>query len=247
MDKYLHLIQLKVSTFSTILLVLIFCHAEIVMAEQPPIPPQRPKIFHVSPEYIKKLMEDRHIKTKPRESELATSEEIIPPTEPEEIIEKNVSPNIAIPVNKEKLDKASIQETTRQEVLDILDGRSKRDIPIPPDRHENKTLSEPEKTLISFSLKPEEVTLDENILNFLKDHALKLFNKNNDFTMEINAYATPVPHEEHSANRLSLARSLAVRKWLMDNNVSPSRLRLNHTRENSEIQTDDRIDLILVQ
>lgn len=246
MNTYYGFKIFKISTISIPLLVLVFIFAQKPCFAQPPIPPERPKILHVSPEYIKKLIEERNIKAQPLETEVKTTEEVIPPPQPTEIIEKDIAPNIAVPVDKQPLDKTTIQETTRQEVLNILDGK-KKNVPLPPEKPILTQETELEKTLISFSLKPSEVMLDENIISFLKDHALNLFNKNKDMTMEINAYATPTKGEEHSAIRISLARSLEVRKWLMDNNISPSRLKLNSSRDDNDIESDDRIDLILVQ
>lgn len=241
------------------------------LAANPPVPPQRPKILHVSPEYIKKLMEERNIKTQPAEAvsieEPASLPEVVakqtntpleptvknikkpsplPPQPATEIIEKTVAPNVAVPVDAQEISKNTLQDTTRQDVLNILDSK-KADVPRPREKPTLQMENEAEKTLVSFSLKPSEISLDDSIIAFLNGHALNLFNEDKDMTMEINAYATPVANEEHSSVRISLARALEVRKWLMDNNISPSRLKLNTTRNDKDVQSDDRIDLIIIQ
>lgn len=233
-----------------------------------PVPPQRPKVVKVSPEYIKKLMEERGqlipIPAPENQVQEDQAQDLTPIPEPEPEIEifpepqqeplapVSVKPNkaVAVDVNsaqEQHLGNQVLNNTTRQEVLDILDGKSKS-VPIPP--HKPVAASEAEednKTLISFALQPSVIALDDDIVSFLKGHALKLFNENQDMTMQINAYATEIVGEKHSSIRISLARALEVRKWLMDNNISPSRLKLSHMSGDSDAAKVDRIDLILIQ
>lgn len=208
-----------------------------VFAQTPPIPKPRPKIVHVSPEYIKKLMKDRQVEQN-IEPEPKAPVEKNPPEIQEEIFVKE---NVVVPVDTHKLEGDTIKDTTKQEILEILDQK-KLNIPKPKKKPEPV---EDEQTTVSFTLKPKDIALTDDIIVFLKDHTLRLFIENPDMLMEINAYATSIENEKNSSIRISLARSLEVRKWLMENGISPSRLKLNTNREQSDIESDDRIDLIL--
>lgn len=314
---------IKSQAFGLVLMAFLFSTvAPYSSMANPPIPPQRPKVMKVSPEYIEKLMRERNLEQTDARSEeeetillqqesqakivpigtpleddtpedmSAVEEiEIMLTSEPQEnapIPEKSVKANVAVPVPEKRIEQDTLMEATKQDVLDILDGRVKRDspvamavpapvveqipvsvtptaksktVPIPkhkpvhadtyaqtePAAAQETTQNEREETLISFTLQPETIKLDDNIVAFLEGHALSLFEKNQNASMEINAYATPKPDEAHSAVRISLARALEVRKWLMDKGVSPSRLKLNHARDDRLISADDRIDLILIQ
>lgn len=329
---YKHAI-IKSQAFGLVLMAFLFSGVVLPHASfaEPPIPPQRPKVMKVSPEYIEKLMRERNLdqnktgRSEEEETILLQQEiqaKVVPldtPIEddaPEDMttveeIEIMLSPepqsnppptksvntdNAAAQIPSQQIEKNTLMEATKQDVLDILDGRTKRDvpqavpapmvekiplvsapaaeeipvavapiksnaIPVPkikpnhahiyaqtePAAAQESTQSEREETLISFALEPQTIKLDDNIIAFLEGHALSLFEKNKNASMEINAYATPKPDEAHSAVRISLARALEVRKWLMDKGVSPSRLKLNHARDDRLISADDRIDLILIQ
>ena len=102
--------------------------------------------------------------------------------------------------------------------------------------------------LISFFLQPAQTKLDENLSSFLQNHALKIMTEDKDLDIEIYSYATPIKDEEHSDVRISLARALEVRSFLMNNRIDPSRLRLK-PMDNSYDKTkaDDRIDLMFIK
>lgn len=101
-------------------------------------------------------------------------------------------------------------------------------------------------TLVSFALKPEQIKLDPNLEMFLQEHALKLFHENKNMRMEIQAYATSVEGEQHSDVRISLARALEVRSFLIKNKIQASRLKLNPMGTDKSNATDNRIDLLFI-
>ncbi len=103
-----------------------------------------------------------------------------------------------------------------------------------------------ETRLVSFTLPPEEVKLDKNLEKFLKDHALNLFQENRNLKLDIQAFASTSNEQEYSDVRISLARALEVRRYLLDHNVEPSRLKLSPRGEDKENNTDDRIDLVFI-
>lgn len=99
-------------------------------------------------------------------------------------------------------------------------------------------------TLVSFTLQPNQVSLDENLHYFLEKHALKILEQDKRLTIHINAYATGIEGEEYSDVRLSLARALEVRSFLIDRNVDASRLKLTPIGNAPNSGTKNRIDLI---
>lgn len=101
-----------------------------------------------------------------------------------------------------------------------------------------------ETTLVSFALKPNQVSLDENLHYFLEKHALDILNQDKNLTIHINAYAPAIEGEEYSDVRLSLARALEVRSFLIKRNIDASRLKLTPIGHAPKSGTKDRIDLI---
>lgn len=239
--------------------------------DKPPIPPERPKVMSVSPEYIKSLMNRQHkSETGDENAEPAQqapgqkdNADLLPLPDEQTNKQINAKPKTADKPDSQKADDDNVDgnalhDATRQEVLNILEGKTKG-IPIPPEKPESFTGDEEaegiavedkddkEKTIISFSLPPKEIALSKDIENFLQTRVLPKFKNDAKFELEIYAYATKIDGEEHSAIRISLARALEVRRWLIDNNVPPSRLKLSHMGSGKDMKPDDRIDLILIE
>ncbi len=82
---------------------------------------------------------------------------------------------------------------------------------------------EPETTLVSFALQPDQISLDKNLQYFLEKHALDILNQDKNINIHINAYATPISGEEYSDVRISLARALEVRSFLIERNINANR------------------------
>ena len=66
-------------------------------------------------------------------------------------------------------------------------------------------------------------------------------------SMQIHAYATPVDNTEYSDVRLSLARALEVRSFLIKHDVDPTRLKLSPLGADDKNNSDDRIDLVFIE
>ncbi|MGH1455356.1 MAG: OmpA family protein [Alphaproteobacteria bacterium] len=204
-----------------------------------PIPPKRPDVMSASPAYIDYLNNresgDEYLDDEPIESEEKINNELDLPLESETAI-KNMDTN---------------------DILAVIDNVVKT-IPNPPKKPFNiaqaNTLNdvqtqagdEDETTLVSFALEPGEIHINQNIEEFLKNHALKLFNENKNLTMNIHAYATSIDNSSHSDVRLSLARALEVRSFLIKQNVNPSRLKLSPLGKDAQNTSDDRIDLVFI-
>lgn len=117
---------------------------------------------------------------------------------------------------------------------------SKADI---PSAKPNKEASK----LMSFYLQPEVTELDEALSGFLKDRALKILQDDPAMGIEIRSFATPLSGQANSHVRIALARALAVRSYLMSNNVDPARLRLRPDNNYAKKSEDDRIDLVFIK
>jgi len=110
----------------------------------------------------------------------------------------------------------------------------------------NRTQKDNEKALVSFTLDPEQITLDPNLKEFLLDHAMKQFKSDPDLRLEIHAYASTEDEQEYSDVRRSLARALEVRSFLLEQNIAPSRLKITPMGQDTDNVADDRIDLLFI-
>lgn len=257
--------------------VVFFLCLETAIAENPPIPPHRPKVMHVSPEYIENLMKSRHSGHSGQEEQ---NPESITLTETS--VQEEMPAPIVVASQKADIDREKLHETTKKEVLEILEGRKMPAVAPAPIVETEEVLPEPKpqanlvadeesgdqqedfnvesmdeakmmpaepannRTLISFALKPKETKLDDNLVSFLKNRALPLFGSNSEIMMEINSYATENKEEFQSSTRISLARALEVRRWLIENHVPPARVKLRHMGQDSDMKPDDRIDIVLI-
>ena len=103
-----------------------------------------------------------------------------------------------------------------------------------------------EKALVSFTLNPDQVSLDPNLKDFLLDHAVNTFKSDPKVRLEIHAYASTENGQEYSDVRRSLARALEVRSFLLEQNIDPSRLKITPMGQDNDDTTDDRIDLLFI-
>ena len=103
------------------------------------------------------------------------------------------------------------------------------------------------ESLVSFMMQSDQIRLDDNIKSFLRDHALNMFNENSVLKLEIQSYAKGVEGQSHSDVRVSLARALEVRSFLINNNISPSRLKISPMGKDKMTDTHDRIDLVFLK
>ncbi len=207
--------------------------------EDVPIPPKRPDILNVSPAYIEELR-NRGKKTQDKPDNLLP----LPP------------PVVDSAPTYSEAETQIVDITQSIDLINLLDP-SNASIPLPahkpsfnniePASGDNNEIDENETTLISFVLKPEQIALDKNLEYFLKTHAIKSFNENSKLKMNIYAYATPIAGEPHSDVRISLARALKVRSFLINNDIAPNRLKLSPVGSDENNSNIDRIDLIFIE
>lgn len=216
-----------------------------------PIPKKRPAILSVSPAYIEELK--NRGKT--------------PPSNPEPELYFDDIENIEPSAGKVSLSDEA-KENQKIDIITLLEHQTNSSIPKPSEtEHITKVSLEKipvpkrkpvfetilkkqdnntEHRLVSFSLHPQQIKLNQNLESFLKNHALDLFSNNKNLKLDIQAYATSKEDTQNASIRIALARALEVRKFLLTNNIEPSRIKLSPLGQNENNNSDDRIDLVFI-
>ncbi len=231
------MMKLPFLAFTLLLIAMsLLSKASFAEGDEIPIPPKRPAVLNVSPAYIEELRNRGRKKNS-----------LIPL--PGEIISDNS--------DKNKNNSKSIKHTAPAEVVIAVKTKKAPPSYIPTPRHKpirsiDVESARNETTLVSFSLMPEQSTLDDNLKIFLKTRAIDRFNENENLKMEIHAYATAIKGQPNSDVRIALARALKVRSFLIDNEVSPHRLKLipmeaGNINKPPSNETLDRIDLVFIE
>ncbi len=226
-------------------------------AQTIPIPKKRPKIMSVSPAFLEELKNrdsspvGKHIRLNDQNSKAAELNAIEPSASPGPLPPSAFQNNVDLD-NLVSLDQKDIVDMIEPTKKSSKASFRKQSIPIPRHKPKRRTMqtsaeAQDEGTLVSFALQPGQINLDENLRNFLQDHALRLFNQKSNLTMEIQAYATATDSEPHGDVRVALARALEVRSFLINQNVSPNRLKLTPKGQDQAGAGNDRIDLLFFE
>lgn len=221
---------------SLILLNNLIAPLAAIAEESIPIPPKRPDVLSVSPAYIEELRNRG-------KSHIEINAEKAPPP----------------PISKDKLPSKDIESKITKinsaELINILEPHTQSTSFIPKPAYKpsfNARIEpaaqkgEPETTLVSFALQPEQISLDENLRYFLEKHAVRILREDKSLEIQIHAYATPIEGEVYSDIRISLARALEIRSFLIDKNIEASRLKLTPVGRDSKNNNNNRIDLIFI-
>ena len=210
-----------------------------------PVPPKRPDILNVSPAYIKQLTNRN-----------TNDDNDFNNIDPASGSGMGAMPPAITPPENLSLDNHSIKRINANELVEILEdvtnsktakSTQRGHIPVPSRKPKNISENIPQdtaETLISFSLQPEQMHLDDVIKDFLSNKAINLFEENQGVKLDIQAYAEMEDNKPNSDTRISLARALQVRQFLMQKGISPSRLKLSAMGQDSETNSHNRIDLI---
>jgi outer membrane protein OmpA-like peptidoglycan-associated protein len=117
----------------------------------------------------------------------------------------------------------------------------KQNVPRPPpaDARETSHFSLPFKAGSADQLDSQIIfTLQSQILPLLKNHP--------GWRLRINAFASPVDSEPISARRISLARALTVRSWLLDKGVAARRMDVRAAGLETGREPPDRVDMVFL-
>ena len=207
-----------------------------IAEETIPIPPRRPDVLSVSPAYIEELRNrgKKHLEDKENHQNFSR------PASGDTFINEDLEREIT------KIDSV--------ELLRILEPSHTLAAFVPTPAHKPSLNviepaaqeDDPETTLVSFTLQPKQIALDKNLHYFLEKHALRILNEDKNLEIHIHAYATPIPGEAYSDVRLSLARALEVRSFLIDKKIEASRLKLTPVGHDKDDGSNDRIDLVFM-
>jgi len=103
--------------------------------------------------------------------------------------------------------------------------------------------AEPESIILGFRqaediIQPEAMTiLEKSVLPVLKNNA--------SLRLQIQSFANPTDDSANSARRLSLARALALRTWLLDHGIEARRIDIRALGSETQKQPVDRAELYL--
>ncbi len=234
-----------------------------------PIPPVRPDIMNVPRSYIDQLMANEglpnlNLNKKPEQRYIELLNEIDPSAPPhngdfifddkddeydDEIESLNEQEAFFSIENHNFKDSDNVKTSsiTNDKIIDDI-------IPIPI--HKPTILASAQKTasletsgkkaLISFTLNPDQIDLNDNLKRFLIDHAISMFKNDQNLRMEIYSYATLDDKSEYSDIKKSLARAMEVRRFLLGHNIKASRLKIIPIGLDQENRTSNRIDLLFI-
>jgi outer membrane protein OmpA-like peptidoglycan-associated protein len=116
----------------------------------------------------------------------------------------------------------------------------KHSMPRPPPEDPRET------NFFTIPFKPGTDELDKQITETLRSQVLPLLKDHPSWRMQIRAFASTVDKEPISARRISLARALAVRSWLLDKGVEARRLDLKALGLQTDREPPDRVDMVFI-
>jgi len=121
---------------------------------------------------------------------------------------------------------------------DIKDITAKM-VPRPPPQEKY------EEDYISMPFQAGKDALDDGTLAVMQENVLTQLQNNPSWRIQIQAFASPTDEGSSSARRLSLARALAVRTWLMDKGIEAGRMDVRALGMQTDRNPADRVDLII--
>lgn len=246
--------------------LIMFCFISLhAKAEESiPLPPDRPDVLNVSPSYIKQLRERRAREEQHKETPTVPSPR---KSDPKKTLDERTRSEVAEIDSQDLLNVLENKpvsrkpKTQKKKASRLKQSKTAQYAPIPrrkprqfndiePSARGEKNIEANDEnyseTLVSFAMQPEQIKLNEGLKSFLSEHAIRLFQENKNLKMEIHAYATPIEGELHSEVRISLARALEVRSFLISKSIPPNRLKLSPMGKDHKNDTDDRIDLLFI-
>ena len=112
---------------------------------------------------------------------------------------------------------------------------------------ENNVSENHKRNGFELSFKPGDTELSQKHKRILEQDLIENLNNRPSTRIEIKSYAMQVDDTQSGARRISLARALAVRQFLLSQGIKPQRMDLRALGENSNGSPKDRIDITLKQ
>lgn len=204
----------------------------------PPLPPKRPSVAHASREFIETVRsqkkEPEHIivtepapaikrATRTPQKKKQTNPEIIDITERDPLGQQLVDPS-AIDI-LEQLDPEEAQRARNFE-------SSTRDIPPPP------------PFVIRYD-GPDGTEIPASVITQIQEQVLPVLKDDTQLRVEIRAFASSINGDEIQARRTSLARALAIRTYLTQNDIDPTRIDIRPLGAQAEAPAPDSASIIM--
>lgn len=105
--------------------------------------------------------------------------------------------------------------------------------------------------LISIDMKAGQIKLNDYLKSFLGDHVLKRLHEDGKIYLMIRGYASPKESEPFYADRISLARALEIRQFLLDNSIEAKRIKIELMTKDEDNKKynkiTDRIDILFLK
>lgn len=197
---------------------------EPVRTAKVPLPPHRPQKAYASKTFVRKA----------REEYLVAVPAI--PVEKEPLVE--IKPDIKKPEeSNDPLERTLIEQDSRA-VLASIDPEAHLP-PLP-----EKPIEKP--GVLSLGYQAGVTDLPQDIQSLLHERLVLKLQKSQDSRVEIIGFASVVNDQQNSDRRIALARALAVRDFLVQKNITPSRIDIRALGSNTDRSPVDRVDLILI-
>jgi outer membrane protein OmpA-like peptidoglycan-associated protein len=101
-----------------------------------------------------------------------------------------------------------------------------------------------EEEFVTLKFAPGAREPDEKIQSEMENGILTLLQKNPAWRVQIQAFASTDGADVSNARRISLARALAIRTWLMDKGVEASRMDVRALGAETDRNPADRVDMV---
>lgn len=214
----------------------------------PPLPPRRPAVNAVSPAYIARL------RRQDGERSIAKQRAATPqmPAVPAEPVMEEILPNDPLARLLIKPDRLKVAELVAKiQKQDLIPDFALKTASIRPPLPMRKPLttslgeSNLNQHILPFSRGRNEP--DSSSLPALEETVVKQLKKNPDLRVQIKAYATSTDEADiGDSRRISLARALSVRSWLLENGIEARRMDIRALGTGETDNSADKVELVLV-
>ena len=141
--------------------------------------------------------------------------------------------------------KTKTQDASRFDVARLIPQEPKASV---PDIKQEVAALAPLPNLDDLTLRfnGSESDLDPNRKQSL-DTIVEHMNTNDSLRLQLRSYAASADGSQSSARRISLARAIEIRKYIMDKGIRPTRIDVRALGDKTDQTPIDRIDMVFVQ